>query len=121
MDLKEFYTAVGGDYDEVMSRLRKEERIVKYVGKFTKNEGFQKLTDAIAANDVKAIFETSHDVKGLCANLGFGTLQQLASDICEQCRNGAPDMNILPDIFAEAQTEYASIRENIKQAFPDVE
>lgn len=36
MTVQEFYEEVGGDYNDIMSRLRTEERIKKFAGMFTR-------------------------------------------------------------------------------------
>ena len=40
MTLKECYEAMGADYEAVMGRLRKEERILKYLTKFLEDPSF---------------------------------------------------------------------------------
>ncbi len=47
MTLKECYDTLGGGYDEVMGRLRTEERVKKFVFKFLADKSFLTLTAAL--------------------------------------------------------------------------
>jgi len=38
MTVQEFYDEVGGDYNDIMSRLRTEDRIKKFAGMFARDE-----------------------------------------------------------------------------------
>ena len=40
MNLKDCYSAVGGDFDEVMGRLRKEQLVTKFLYKFLDDKNF---------------------------------------------------------------------------------
>lgn len=90
MTVEEFYEAINGDYAEVIGRLRKDERILKYLKLFLDDESYKGLEAALAANDYKAAFEHSHNLKGVCANLGLGELARSSSEICEELRGGNP-------------------------------
>ena len=47
MDLKSFYSNVGGDYDVMMGRMgNKEERIIKFLNKFMNDPSFENLKEA---------------------------------------------------------------------------
>lgn len=40
MNLKDCYTAFGGDYEEVMSRLRLEKTVTKFLLKYSEDKSF---------------------------------------------------------------------------------
>lgn len=105
MTLEEFYTQVGGSYDEVLSRLRKDSLITKYLGLFGSDESYTDLARAMSAQDWQGVFAASHTLKGLAANLGLENLRAAASDICENCRNKEPDANVQAQ-FERVETEY---------------
>ena len=94
MTLQEFYDKTGGDYEEVLDRLRKPERIQKYLKLFEEDDNYDKLRSAVRAKDNKAAFEASHNLKGACLNLGLEDLRQAASTICEEYRNGNPGPDV---------------------------
>ena len=51
MTLQECYTALGGDYDEVLGRLRSESLVQKFVLKFPADPSYDMLQTALAAQD----------------------------------------------------------------------
>lgn len=103
--LEEFYTQVGGSYEEVLGRLRKDSLITKYLGLFGSDQSFADLAKAVPAQDWQGVFAASHTLKGLAANLGLENLRAAASDICENCRNKQPDENVQAQ-FERVEQEY---------------
>lgn len=91
MTLDEFYKSVGGSLEETLRRLPSERLIVKYLGLFESDDSYSRLCDEVAAHSAKGIFEASHSLKGVAANLGLENLRAAASDICENCRDKEPD------------------------------
>lgn len=61
MNVKECYTLMGGDYDEIMYLMRSEARIIKYLKRFKEDQTMQQLTQALEQQDydatIKAIDE----------------------------------------------------------------
>ena len=51
MNLKDCYTAFGGDYEEVMSRLRLEKTVTKLLFKYSEDKSFFMLKEAFARKD----------------------------------------------------------------------
>jgi len=88
MTLQECYEKIGGDYAEVLERLAKDERIVKYVIKFLEDPTYQMLLEAREAGDDKAVFLTIHTLKGVSQNLGFGRLYETSHKMTEAVRGG---------------------------------
>lgn len=96
MTLEEFYIEVGGDYKEVLNRGVKTERIERYLKLFQKEDMLKQLKESIEASRYEEAFECSHNLKGLCMNLGLGDLQKASSVICEELRNGKPEASLQP-------------------------
>ena len=46
MNLKDCYTAFGGDYEEVMSRLRLEKTVTKFLLKYSEDKSFFMFKEA---------------------------------------------------------------------------
>ena len=90
MTLQEFYDKKGGDYEEVLDRLRKPERIRL----FEEDDNYEKLRSAVRSKDCKTAFEASHNLKGACLNLGLENLREAASTICEEYRHGNPGPDV---------------------------
>lgn len=105
MTVKEFYDSVGASYDEVISRLLKDERIVKYLNMFSKGTDFEDMENNLLAEKYEDAFRNIHSVKGMCLNLGITKLAAISSDLCEELRNGKPDKDI-SDMVKAVKEEY---------------
>lgn len=97
MDVKKFYTIINGDYDGVMSRLLKEERVEKFVLMFVGDSSYKNLADALAASEYKEAFRAAHTLKGVCQNLSFTELYNAASEITEALRGASDGGEIVTD------------------------
>lgn len=86
MNLEQCYAAMGGDYAEVVSRLRTDERIAKFLRRVPSDPNYQILCDAIASGNVEEAFRASHTIKGYCLNLSLSTLLDSACAITEALR-----------------------------------
>ena len=114
MKLKECYQKMNGDYDDIMARLPREASIIKYLRKFAENQEFQDMLCAAVEKDYQKVFELSHDLKGMAANLSITTLQGYVSEICEQTRNKVPDSGF-DELLQKAKEEYDIVIEAINQ------
>lgn len=86
MTVQEFYDEVGGDYNEIMSRLRTEDRIRKFAGMFTRDESYKTLVQSIDDGNVEEAFRAAHTMKGMCQNMAFTRLYQSSHEITEVLR-----------------------------------
>lgn len=88
MNIEECYTAMNGNYQEVLERLRSEAFICKFVKRFPEDRSFAELKEALAAGDAEKAFRAAHTLKGVCVNLGFSGLFELSSALTEKLRGG---------------------------------
>lgn len=86
MTLESLYQQIGGNYPDVKARLVKEERIERFVLLFLKDSSCSAFVKAMEAGNAEAAFRAVHTLKGVCMNLGFDTLYQIADRITEQLR-----------------------------------
>lgn len=105
MELREFYEQIGGDYEAVIRRLRKEERIRDYLKKFAAYHYDVLIRTALDACDYQTAFREVHNLKGLCANLNLDTLQRTASALTEALRGRDPKEDLTPLVNA-MQADY---------------
>ncbi len=105
MILQELYKEVGGDYDMVMARLAKEERVIKYLLKFSEAGAFNDYEKAAEANDYEECFRTLHSLKGMCLNLGLKKLEKSSTDLCEVYRHGEPTVDIT-ELYNTTKNDY---------------
>ena len=71
MTVKECYEVMKGDYDDVLSRLRTDERIKKFLLKVLSDTSFATLCNAIEAKDAEEAFRAAHTLKGVCKNMSI--------------------------------------------------
>ena len=112
MSLKECYIALGGDYDDVISRLRTEKLVQKFVLKFLNDPSYDKLCKALEAEDYEEAFRASHTIKGVCQNLSFTKLYTSSHALTEALRSGwSPEAGkLLPQVKADYEQTAEAIR-----------
>lgn len=88
MTLEELYREIGGNYQEIIERLRTEERVSKFVLLFLKDTSYQTLLGAVEQKNAEEAFRAVHTLKGVCMNLSFDSLYQISSEITEYLRGG---------------------------------
>ena len=71
MDVRECYSQIKGNYDEILGRMRNEERIKKFLRLFLKDESYAKLCAAMEENNCSEAFLAAHSLKGVSQNLAF--------------------------------------------------
>lgn len=85
MTLKEFYAAVGGDYDATLNRIPKESMVLRFVKKYADDKTYAQLTEAVKAQDWETAFRAC-----VAQNLGFDGLYRAAFALTEEMRGGKP-------------------------------
>ena len=90
MTIQELYEEIGADYQQAIKVLRMDKLIDKHIRKLPNNGVVDSLLAAGETMDPTALFETSHAVKGISANLGLTALSSAASVISEEFRPGNP-------------------------------
>lgn len=88
MNLKECYEALGGDYEDVLGRLRTEKLVQKFVLKFLNDKSYELLRKSLETGDYEEAFRASHTIKGVCQNLSFTRLYESSHQLTEALRAG---------------------------------
>lgn len=88
MTLQECYAALEGDYEGVVSRLRSEKLVQKFVLKFLNDPSYNLLCQSLEDGNYEEAFRASHTIKGMCQNLSFTKLQESSSALTEALRGG---------------------------------
>ncbi len=86
MQIEELYNKIGGDYEEIKSRLMNESIIQRFLLKFPSEPSYAKLLEAVENQDIEAAFHAAHTLKGVAANLSFKKLYTALSLLNEQLR-----------------------------------
>ena len=112
MTLQECYAALGGDYDEVLGRLRSERMIQKFVLRFLEDKSYDLLCASMESGDYEEAFRAAHTIKGVCQNLDFTLLYRSSSELSEALRHGyTPEADALTEqVKAEYQQTTQAIR-----------
>ncbi len=114
MDLREFFILVGGDYDEIMSRLLSERIILKYVLRFKDDTSLEELTKAFDENDMAVAFRIAHTLKGVCSTFGLGNLYKYSFELTETLRDQSNiDMDKAKELFVFVKKYYIETKDLI--------
>lgn len=65
MTVKECYSQMNGDYNNVLSRFYDEAMIKRLLGRFIDDTSFRALEQAMAEDDVQAAFNAAHTLRGV--------------------------------------------------------
>ena len=112
MSLTECYIALGGSYEEVLSRLSSERLVNKFVLKFLTDPSYDLLVRSMESKDWPEAFRAAHTIKGVCQNLSFTMLGRSSSALSEALRGGyTPEADALAEqVKAEYQQTAQAIR-----------
>lgn len=104
MTLQECYTAMGGNYQDVIGRLRSERLVTKFVVKFLEDDSYALLLRSMDEKNYEEAFRAAHTMKGVCQNLSFTRLFEVSNRLNEALRNGpTPEV---PELVEKVKTEY---------------
>lgn len=88
MSLTACYKAIDGDYEGVISRLRSERLVQKFVLKFLDDGSYELLCQSLERRDHDEAFRAAHTLKGISQNLDFTRLYESSSRLTESLRDG---------------------------------
>lgn len=116
MMLQECYAKLGGDYQDVMKRLRDESLVRKFVVKFLEDKSCTLFHSAVSGDDWDAAFRAVHTLKGVCQNLGFTKLGESSAAVCEHIRWKRYDeaVGLAAGMYDDYDAVVAAIREFVK-------
>lgn len=106
MTVQECYAAMGADYDDVISRLRTDERVTKFLLKILNDGSFTLLTDSIAAKNMEEAFRAAHTLKGVAMNLSLTRLYHSAGPLTEALRGRSEYGAELEPLYAQVKEDY---------------
>ena len=106
MTIQECYEKLGGDYNDALTRLLKEERVMKYVLLFLEEHSFEQLAEAMSAEDYDAAFKYAHNMKGVCQNISFNRLYEPTFLLTDALRESSRDIGMAMEYFIDLQKVY---------------
>ena len=87
MTIQQCYEAFGGNYQEVISRLRTDERVARFLQKVVEDGSYKLLCDSMETGNGEEAFRAAHTLKGVCMNLSITRLGESASALTEALRS----------------------------------
>ena len=104
MNLKDCYLKFGGDFDEVLGRLRREQTVRKFVFKFLDDKSFHLFEASMGNKDYEEAFRAVHTLKGICQNLSFTRLFESSSLVTKALKED--DWNKALDMMPQLSKDY---------------
>ena len=112
MELKAWYENIGGDYEDIIKRLKTDERILKFLSMFPQDTSFKKLESAWDDIDWSEAFRQAHSLKGLSKTLGLKDLGDNASLLTDSLRSGYQE-SISDTYFIATKESYKRIIDSL--------
>ena len=104
MNLKDCYTKFGGDFDEVLGRLRREQTVQKFVYKFLDDTSFHLFEASMRDKNYEEALRAVHTLKGVCQNLSFTRLFKSSSLVTKALKEN--DWNKAVDMMPQLSKDY---------------
>lgn len=81
MNLKECYDQLGGNFEEVVGRLQREQLVERFLIKFLADTSFSLFETSLDAQNYEDALRGVHTLKGVCQNLSFVKLYESSAAI----------------------------------------
>ena len=107
MNLRDCYIDFGGDYDEVLERLRREQTVQKFVYKFLDDKSYKLFERSMDNKDYVEALRAVHTLKGICQNLSFTKLYESSTRITEALKEN--DFNKAIALMPQLSNDYYRI------------
>lgn len=104
MNLKDCYLKFGGDFDEVLGRLRREQTVRKFVFKFLDDKSFSLFEASMVKKDYSEALRAVHTLKGIFQNLSFTKLFESSSLVTNALKEN--DWNKAVDMMPKLSKDY---------------
>ena len=113
MNLKDCYIKFGGDFDEVLGRLRREQSVQKFMYKFLDDKSFHLFEASMENKDYEEALRAVHTLKGICQNLSFTRLFESSSLMTKALKEN--DWNKADDMLPQLSMDYYEIINAIEE------
>ena len=104
MNLKDCYIKFGGDFDEVLGRLRREQSVQKFMYKFLDDKSFHLFEASMENKDYEEALRAVHTLKGICQNLSFTRLFESSNMVTKALKEN--DWNTAIDMIPKLSMDY---------------
>ena len=115
MTIVECYQQLGGNLENVKTRLPSDSLIKRFIIKFLDDSSYSELCRALEEGQREEAFRAAHTLKGVCANLGFDRLMTSVSALTELLRPkdiGIPEeaVSMMKDVKHDYEMTVGAIR-----------
>ena len=104
MTIREFYTLVGGSYDDMSERFPSDALILRFLTMLPQDGSMELLVRSMDAVDAKTAFRAAHTLKGVALNLAA-----VCSEMTEALRGSDTLPASAPALFEAVQREYDKV------------
>ena len=108
MTVEQCYKQLGGDYADIIRRMRTDERVIKFLGMLLRDDSFCQLKTALENEDYETAFRASHTLKGVLLNLSLTSQARVISELTEVLRARQANEQIWP-LFDQAEMAYRQL------------
>lgn len=115
MTVRECYEAMGADYEDVLGRLRKDERIQKFVLKLLNDKSYELLMNSMEAGDMTEAFRAAHTLKGVRQNLSITALYHSSAELADRLRDGQEYGEDVAPLLERVKKDYTLAMDCIRQ------
>lgn len=117
MQIEECYESFGGNYQDVKSRLMKDELIQRLVIKFLADTSYETLEAAMEEKNYAAAFRAVHTLKGVSQNLSFDRLSSSTAAMTETLRKWESipvDEELCAQQWQQVSADYKAVADAIR-------
>lgn len=116
MTVKECYDSISGNYNEMLTRLGNEDRVIRFSKRFFETGDYESLEKAVMERDASNAFDYAHKIKGNSLNIGFEHFTSTVEPLVEFLRSREiDDENTLDQLFNVVKLEYLELRQVFSQ------
>ncbi len=106
MTVQQCYEAFGGNYQDVISRLRTNERVARFLLKVVDDGSYKLLCESVEAGNVEDAFRAAHTLKGVCMNLSITRFAESATALTEALRGKTEFGDGLQPLLQRVKEDY---------------
>ena len=115
MTIREFYTLVGGSYDDMSERFPSDALILRFLTMLPQDGSMKLLARSVDAADAKTAFRAVHTLKGVALNLGLTALAGVCSEMTEALRGKTEFPAQAQSLYEAVSREYPRVSAALEQ------
>lgn len=105
---------MGSDYENVIARLRSDERVARFLIKVLNDKSYELLCTSIEERNMEEAFRAAHTLKGVCQNLSLTQLYYSSAQLSDLLRNRQEYGEDIEPVLEQVKLDYARTTECIK-------